>query len=288
MMIQRSGSYTEAAVMLGLSQPAISSHMKRLQQMVGGELFERGPGGLQLSARGETVKHYASRILNLNWQMLRTCGAGELKHTLRIGIQNVFSATHLVSLQQSLDNRLKQHRSVTTWALGDDLCENVRAGYLDAAFVVRASAGAIQAMHRWDEKMCWICSKNFVLTEARPIPLLSWPNSVSDALAVEALTQAGAPYSVVLVANDLMTHFAALRAGFGLLILPQRLVPPDLKVAEFHYLPTLPVTTSGVYLNEGIPRAEAELLTGAIGDVMPPNAHLGPEALSAPRQVAMI
>lgn len=86
LVIQRTGSYTEAAEMLGLSQPAISSHMKRLQHMVGGDLFERGPGGLHLTSRGETVERYAARILNLNWQMLRLCGAGERNRTYRIGI----------------------------------------------------------------------------------------------------------------------------------------------------------------------------------------------------------
>lgn len=89
LVIHQAGSYTDAAEILGLTQPAISAQMKRLQQMVGGEVFERGAGGLRLTARGETVKHYASRILNLNWQMMRLCGVGEKCRTYRIGIQNV-------------------------------------------------------------------------------------------------------------------------------------------------------------------------------------------------------
>lgn len=288
MVIQRTGSYTDAALMLGLSQPAISSHMKRLQHMVGGELFVRGPGGLQLSARGETVRHYASRILNLNQQILRLCGAGERGRTFRIGIQNVFAATHLISLQQSLERRLGDRRWLITWGMGHEIYDDVGAGYLDAAFVVRASAGPSQLIERFDETMCWVCSDRFVLAEGRPIPLLSWPNSVSDALAIEALSQANASYSVVLVGHDLMTHFAAARAGLGVFLMPRRLVPADLRIAEFHYLPKLPPVDSGIFVNEAIPPAEAQLLRDAIADVMPPFAPSGPEASSAPRKVVMV
>lgn len=126
--------------------------------------------------------------------------------------------------------------------------------------------------------MCWVCSPSFVLGEGRPIPFLSWPNSVSDVLAIEALDQAGATYAVVLVGSDLTTHFVAARAGIGVFIMPRRLVPLDLKVADFHYLPRLPSVASGIYVNEAISQSEARLLEDAIGDVMPPNAPFGPEA----------
>jgi DNA-binding transcriptional LysR family regulator len=278
LIIERTGSYTEAAEMLGLSQPAISSHMKRLQQIVGGELFERSVGGLSLTRKGETVKQYATRILNLNWQMLRQCGAGETRRSFRIGAQNVFSPTHLMSLQQNLARKMPEHRTVITWARGVDIREDVKAGYLDAAFVVEVSGVSIQSGERWEEKICWVCSRNFVLGGGRPVPLLSWPNSLSDALAIEALSEREIPYTVVLVANDLATHLAALRAGLGVCLLLQRLVPEDLKIASFHFLPPPSPAMSCVYLNEALPTNEARSLREAIEEVMPPNARLGPEA----------
>jgi len=286
MAIQRTGSYTEAAHMLGVSQPAISSQMKRLQQIVGGDLFERSGGGLRLTARGETVKHYASRILNLNWQLLRQCGAGE--RTFKIGIQNVFAPTHLVSLQHSLERGLGQHRSIITWGMGLQLCDDVRIGYLDAAFVVRPSTSTSKFDVRWDEKMCWVCAPNFVLGEGRPVPLLSWPGSLSDTLAIAALSRADTSHSIVFVAHDLTSHLVALRAGLGICILPQRIVPPQLKIAEFHFLPELPLAMSGVLVNEGLPEADAQLLRDAIGEVMRASATLGPEAGNRLPEVGLI
>ncbi len=288
LLIEKTGSYTEAADILGLSQPAISSHMKRLQQMVGGELFDKNHGGLSLTSRGETVKHYATRILNLNWQMLRLCGAGERKRTFRIGIPSVFAATHLMSMQQNLARKLHDHRAVVTWGTGTAIHDDLHAGYLDAAFIVCGGIDESQPEQCWDEAMCWVSSPGFVVGEGRPVPLLSWPNSLSDKLAIASLSQSDTSYVIALVAYDLTTHLTALSAGLGVCALPQRLVPKNLRTADFHFLPPLPLARSGVYVNEGLPEHEARLLREAIDEVMPPNAPYGPEAQSRLLEPALI
>jgi DNA-binding transcriptional LysR family regulator len=288
LLIEKTGSYTDAADVLGLSQPAISSHMKRLQQMVGGELFDRNLGGLSLTSRGETVKHYATRILNLNSQMLRQCGAGEKKRTFRIGIPSVFAATHLVNMQENLVRKLHDHRTVVTWGAGSAMHDDVKAGYLDAAYIVRDPTDGTHLDDRWDEKMCWVSSPAFVVGEGRPVPLLSWPNSLSDRFAVASLTQNDTSYTVVLIAYDLTTHLSAIRAGLGVCALPQRLVPKDLRTAGLHFLPPLLLARSGVLVNEGLPQQEARLLREAIEEVMPPNAQYGPEAQSRLLKPALI
>lgn len=289
LIIERTGSYTDAADMLGLTQPAISSHMKRLQQMVGGELFDRSAGGLTLTSKGEIVKYYATRIINLNWQMLRLCGGGEVNRTFRIGIQNVFAPSHLLKLKENLSRRIPEYRTVITFGTGAEIQDDVNAGYLDAAFVVRRVEDiASHADKRWDETMSWVCSPDFAVGEGRPVPLLSWPNSVSDRLAVAAFSGEDTPYTISLVAYDLTTHLSALRAGLGVCILPKRVIPNDLKVAAFHFLPPLPMAVSAIYLNEGLQQDEARCLLEAIAEVMPPNAPLGPEAQGREQEQALI
>ncbi len=278
LIVQRTGSFTDAAEILGLTQPAISLQMKRLQQIVGGELFERGAGGLHLTAKGETVEQYAVRIVNLNVQMLRRCGSGNAGRTFRVGVPNIFASTHLLSLKNAVESGLPEHRFLITWGRSDELIDNVRTGYLDAAFAFLAPsdpalAGVI-VDQTWQESMSWACSKGFVVSEVRPIPFLSWPESVSDRLATKALADANASYEVAVVASDLTTHLAAARAGLGVFVMPRRILPPDMKVADFHYLPRLPGTTSGVCTNEAVPKAEASILLRAIANAMAPNVVL--------------
>ncbi len=47
-----SENFTRAADVLGRTQSAISMQMKRLEELVGGPLFERGPRGVALTRRG--------------------------------------------------------------------------------------------------------------------------------------------------------------------------------------------------------------------------------------------
>lgn len=59
------GSFSRAAERLLLSQPAVSQHMRDLEESLGTELFVRGPRGVQLTAAGETLLDYTRCILRL-------------------------------------------------------------------------------------------------------------------------------------------------------------------------------------------------------------------------------
>jgi DNA-binding transcriptional LysR family regulator len=193
-----------------------------------------------------------------------------------------------MSMQENLVRKLHDHRTVVTWGTGNAMHDDVKAGYLDAAYIVRDPTDGTHLDDRWDEKMCWVSSPGFVVGEGRPVPLLSWPNSLSDRFAVASLAQNDTSYSVVLIAYDLTTHLSAIRAGLGVCALPQRLVPKDLRTAGLHFLPPLALARSGVLVNEGLPQQEARLLREAIEEVMPPNAQYGPEARSRLPESALI
>jgi DNA-binding transcriptional LysR family regulator len=60
----REGSFTAAADLLGLTQPAISTRIASLERELGGPLFERGGKRLQLTALGESVLPYAEKMLH--------------------------------------------------------------------------------------------------------------------------------------------------------------------------------------------------------------------------------
>ncbi|OWJ68259.1 LysR family transcriptional regulator [Inquilinus limosus] len=53
--VARTGSLTEAARRLGLSQPTIGRHLRSLEGLAGARLFDRLPNRLELTARGRTL-----------------------------------------------------------------------------------------------------------------------------------------------------------------------------------------------------------------------------------------
>lgn len=79
-------SYTKAAEFLGLSQPAISTQIKRLQEAVGCELVQKGTSGVTLTPKGELALHYARQIIALHDQVILEMRPMPAIRRLMIGI----------------------------------------------------------------------------------------------------------------------------------------------------------------------------------------------------------
>lgn len=59
-------SFTKAAQSLGVTQPAVSAQIKRLQYLLGYEVLDKSAPGVSLTPRGEIVANNARRLLAIN------------------------------------------------------------------------------------------------------------------------------------------------------------------------------------------------------------------------------
>jgi LysR family transcriptional activator of nhaA len=75
-MVAREGSIAAACLLLGVSQPAVSSTIMRLERALGVKLFEKSGRGLALTPAGTTVYAYADEIFALGKEMLETLERG--------------------------------------------------------------------------------------------------------------------------------------------------------------------------------------------------------------------
>jgi len=92
------GSFSKAGNKLGLSQPAISAQMKRLQILVGGDIFEKSGGGAALSPKGKLILAHAKKLLDANDQILSIGGAENDAQPIRLGLSTIFIGQLLDSL----------------------------------------------------------------------------------------------------------------------------------------------------------------------------------------------
>src|SRR2546423_6711547 len=83
-------SFTKAAQSLGVTQPAVSAQIKRLQNLLGSELLDKSAPGVTLTERGQTVINYARRLLSINDQILDLAVRRPSTEPLRIGIPGDF------------------------------------------------------------------------------------------------------------------------------------------------------------------------------------------------------
>ena len=79
------GNFTRAAEELSLTQPAVSQHIKQLEKDLNTRIFNRGEGGLKLTAEGEIIVKYAKRIKMLYLNMQQNLLDAK-KHATRLSV----------------------------------------------------------------------------------------------------------------------------------------------------------------------------------------------------------
>lgn len=86
-VVAKEGHLTRAARQLHVSQSALSSQIRQLQEQLGHELFSREGRSLRLTEFGHVVLEYAESIFTLGSELLSLTESGELQHLkqLRIG-----------------------------------------------------------------------------------------------------------------------------------------------------------------------------------------------------------
>src|SRR5437667_10616830 len=64
------GSFTKAAHLFNLTQPAVSAHMRRLESIIGADLIVKNLSGVTLTECGSEVLRHARRMLSVNDQLV--------------------------------------------------------------------------------------------------------------------------------------------------------------------------------------------------------------------------
>ena len=88
-VVAKEGHLTRAARQLHVSQSALSSQIRQLQQQLGHELFSREGRSLRLTEVGHLVLEYADSIFNLGSELLALMESGELQRMQRLRIGSV-------------------------------------------------------------------------------------------------------------------------------------------------------------------------------------------------------
>lgn len=99
------GSFTKAASVLGISQPAVSQNVAELEKISGIKLFKREKGAVTLTGQGRILLSYASRIRSLGMSTdrlftplppaaVRIHTSDEIWNCLRKGVLADFAALH--------------------------------------------------------------------------------------------------------------------------------------------------------------------------------------------------
>lgn len=254
--ISETGSLSKAGDRLGLSQPAISSQIKRLQSLVGGALFVKTANGTTTTELGKLALQQARRILEANDQLLRLGGNTDGTQPLRLGLSTLFvqqfirhqTADTLVDIFVHADHSVP---------IGKGLID----GYIDIACIFENPAIESEieqlVINRMKDPLVWVRAKSFVLSPGAPLPILTWPG---DDWMIRTLTRHGIAYKIVFNSPDYHAKLAAVEAGIGLTAVPASMVPATLVRAREYYLPELPQIEALLCARLGLESEQASAL----------------------------
>lgn len=269
-VVQDTGSFTKAAQQLGISQPAISAQMKRLQQIVGGNVFNAGSALPFLTAKGAAIAQKAQQIVRLNDLIISiTSGAGR-GQMIKVGIPNPYSSLLIEKLLEA--TREAEPAMQFVCDSSPNLATRLASGYLDIAFIDTAPPAQLRPQHVWTEQPAWFCAEDFRLKAGAELPLLSWPRTLSDEMAIRICEANELSYSFVFEAADLSSHLSALRSGAGLLILPERNIAAGLTTVADGMLPKLPSVRAGIYMHMDSEPGHLQPVVDQLAEVLAPAA----------------
>ena len=272
-------SFTKAAQSLGVTQPAVSAQIKRLQGLLGTDLLDKSAPGVTLTTAGELVINYARRLLSINDQILDIAGPRPAAKKVRIGATGDFTAAG-ISLGLSCAHALRPDLRFEVYSANIDvLLRDLREGDADLAIWVSATGPVIDTRHYWTEPLVWVHAPATRIDPNRPIPLVSYGEEcLFTRNAMLALGQAGRDSELMFIGSSLLGLGAAVAAGFGVMALPRsRTDIPGVSIWEDAPLPKLPDIFCGIYVRTGAELEEREQIAETLAAALRPEPPSGAE-----------
>jgi DNA-binding transcriptional LysR family regulator len=276
-------SFTKAAQSLGVTQPAVSAQIKRLQGLLGTDLLDKSAPGVSLTSAGELVVNYARRLLSINDQILDIAGPRPAAKTVRIAATGDFTASGIaLGLTCSRDKRPDLRFEVYNANI-DVVLRDLREGDADLGIWVSSTGPTIETRHYWTEPLVWVHAPSTRIDPGRPVALVSYGEEcLFTRSAMAALSQAGRDCELAFIGSSLLGLGAAVAAGFGVMALPRgRADIPGITVWDNSPLPKLPDIFCGIYVRTGVDVEEREQIADTIAAALHPETSPEPASSSA-------
>lgn len=268
--VAESLNFTRAASRLGLAQPTVSQHVRKLEDAAGRRLLERDTRGVQLTDDGQAMAGFARAILAAHDQATSYFTGSAMRGRLRFGAADDLA---LAQLPRVLRDFRQMHPRITlelTVSQSGALLRRLRSGQLDLVFIKQAPGETEGQLVRRD-RLVWVGLSGTTLEAGAPVPLITYQgSSLTRRTAERALSDAGRTWRITCKTVEVNGVLAAVRAGLGVAVFARGLIPPDLvQLPAGLGLPELGDVDITLVANPQAAREPIEALTAAILDQSP-------------------
>ena len=250
-VVAEEGHLTRAAEQLNVSQSALSTQIRQLEERIGQKLFERRGRALHLTEAGRIAQDYAQTIFSTGRELMATLReAGHARQALRVGAIATLSRNFQLTFLRPLLGRTDVEIILRAAGQGE-LLDALAALQLDLVLTNQApESDAMRPFiaHQLDEQPVSLiglpafCEKSMSLSErltAQPLVLPTRSSGVRrgfDAL----VSGLGVVPQIAAEVDDMAMMRLMAREGAGLAVIPPIVVKDELatgRLVEAEQLP---------------------------------------------------
>jgi DNA-binding transcriptional LysR family regulator len=231
-------SFTRASEKLFRTQSAVSLRIRRLEDLVGKRLIERGHHDLKLTAHGLELYRYAKLMLRLNDRaVLRICDA-DRKRDISIGLPESFAPTLLPPLWQAVERFFPNSPVSIVCDVSAKLRTMFRDGDVDIAILAEPPDPENSATIFIDD-LRWVCAPGTRFDQHDVLPMVLFPEGcLFRESGLAALQSANLHFQIVTSSRNFRVIETAVLHR-AVTIFAEHTIPHDLEVAVGD-LPSLP------------------------------------------------
>lgn len=248
--IVETGSYTKAAEQLALSQPAVSQHIRQLEETLNVKLFDHSHNRFRLTPEGEIVVKYARRMVALCRNMEQDLkNEKEQVRSLVIGITHTAESSAIVeALASYIDGYPDLNMKILTNTT-DRLYAKLKNYELDFAFVEGKTNDPAFAYMMLDTDCLVLAvppdhalaAKNVITIEElkKERLILRLPNSNTRSVFAASLVGQNLSvddFNVTMEIDSIATIKDLIRRGFGVSVLAKSACMDELKKGKLAVL----------------------------------------------------
>ncbi|NHH99409.1 MULTISPECIES: LysR substrate-binding domain-containing protein [Oceanimonas] len=235
------GSFTRAADSTHLTQSTVSQQVRKLESQLGCELLNRKGRYITATLEGERVLNYARRILQLMHEAVAQTSLSIEQQKIRLGVPEDFATHAIMPALSAFADQYPGIRLEVKSGLCSDIWRQFQRGELDLA-LVKQRPGSVPGLASWPEPLCWIDGLDSDNLASQPVPLVTFPiGGLYRGEMAHTFDRLGRSWRLAYVSTSLSGVCCAVEAGFGISLLPRRLVTANHRIlSEDDGLPDVP------------------------------------------------
>ena len=265
--IADTGSFTRAAEEVFRTQSAVSMQMRRLEERIGKQLFEKDGRTNRLTEEGERLLAYARRMLRLNRETLAAFDEKRLEGSIRIGTPDDYADRFLPEIMGRFSRSNPRVELSVICEPTVNLVEHVRRGHLDIAIITHDNEhGSSEVVRR--EPLLWVSSANHATHQEEMLPLaVGRPTCLWRRAACDTLDTMGRDYRILFTSWSATVVIAAVLSGVAVSVLPECALRPGMRVlGEADGFAPLPECRIGILRGHSGPAAIVDALARHIAE----------------------